>query len=286
MRLHQIEDLITLHNPDIIGIQETKVTDDQFPLEAIKALGYHSEYTGQKTHYGVALLSKQAPTRVVKQFPNEAEDAQKRFIACSFRQPDNTQLHIINGYFPQGESRNHPTKFPNKQQFYANLLTYLNTHFQPTDAIIVMGDMNISHQDKDIGIGEDNRKRWLRTGKCSFLPEEREWLQQLLDWGFIDTYRQLHPERNDVFSWFDYRSKGFEQDPKHGLRIDLILATQPLAQHLIDAGIDYNIRAMDKPSDHCPVWATFTDWSPWHQQCIWPITQPRFTPLFRLTGHD
>lgn len=259
MRLHQIEDIIQLHNPDIIGIQETKVTDDQFPVEALNAMGYHSEFTGQKTHYGVALLSKEKPIHVLKQLPNDTEDAQKRFIACTFTQPNQSQLHVINGYFPQGESRNHPTKFPNKQKFYADLLAYLNTAFKPSDAIIVMGDMNISHQDCDIGIGEENRKRWLRTGKCSFLPEEREWLQSLLNWGFVDTYRQLHPERCDLFSWFDYRSKGFEQDPKHGLRIDLILATTPLVHQLTDAGIDYTIRAMDKPSDHCPVWATFKD---------------------------
>ena len=120
-----------------------------------------------------------------------------------------------------------------------------------------MGDMNISHQDIDIGIGEDNRKRWLRTGKCSFLPEERVWLNELLEWGFKDTYRHTHPEKADLFSWFDYRSGGFEDNPKRGLRIDLILATHPLAERCKDVGIDYDIRGMEKSSDHCPIWASF-----------------------------
>lgn len=86
-----------------------------------------------------------------------------------------------------------------------------------------MGDMNISPTDLDIGIGEENRKRWLRTGKCSFLPEEREWMDRLLSWGLVDTFRTANPDTQDRFSWFDYRSKGF--DDNRGLRIDLLLAS-------------------------------------------------------------
>jgi exodeoxyribonuclease-3 len=114
--------------------------------------------------------------------------------------------------------------------------------------------MNVAPLDADIGIGEDNAKRWLRTGKCSFLPEERDWLQSIMDWGLIDAYRVVHPDVTDRFSWFDYRSRGFEREPKRGLRIDLILITEPLRARLRDAGIDYDIRGLAKPSDHCPVW--------------------------------
>jgi exodeoxyribonuclease-3 len=102
-----------------------------------------------------------------------------------------------------------------------------------------------------------NAKRWLRTGKCSFLPEERAWLQRLKDWGLIDSYRHLHPETADRFSWFDYRSRGFEDDPKRGLRIDLILASKALAERCLESGIDYDIRSMEKPSDHAPIWTRF-----------------------------
>ena len=256
-RLHQLSDLIQKHQPDVIGIQETKVIDAEFPVDELLKMGYHSEFTGQKTHYGVAILSKQKPVRVTKRFVADTDDSQRRFIACDFAQADGSVIHVLNGYFPQGESRTHPVKFPNKQRFYADLLAHLNNHHTPQDNLILMGDMNVSHQDIDIGIGEENRKRWLRTGKCSFLPEEREWLQLLLDWGLRDSFRELHPTKDDLFSWFDYRSKGFESEPRRGLRIDLILATQPLIQRLTDAGIDYDIRGMLKPSDHCPIWAHF-----------------------------
>ena len=118
-----------------------------------------------------------------------------------------------------------------------------------------MGDLNISPEESDIGIGEPNRKRWLRDGKCSFLPEEREWLQRLKQWGLHDSFRALHPDADDRFSWFDYRSKGFDEN--RGLRIDLILTTAPLLARLTDADIDYPLRAVEKPSDHAPIWASF-----------------------------
>ncbi|KMK50578.1 exodeoxyribonuclease III, partial [[Actinobacillus] muris] len=106
-----------------------------------------------------------------------------------------------------------------------------------------------------LGNGEPNRKRWWRDGKCSFLPEEREWLARLHGYGLVDTFRQLNPNTDDKFSWFDYRSKGF--DDNRGLRIDLVLASKPLADRCIETGIDLEIRAMEKPSDHAPVWAVF-----------------------------
>lgn len=257
-RLHQLEAVIEKYQPEFIGLQETKVADSEFPLEALTAHGYHVEFTGQKTHYGVALLSRLPFKRVYKGFVSDGEDAQKRFIGGCFSLPGGAEITVLNGYFPQGESRDHPVKFPNKQRYYADLLHHLGSTHGCGDHLVVMGDMNVSHTDLDIGIGEDNRKRWLRTGKCSFLPEEREWLQQLLQWGLVDTYRVIHPDRNDRFSWFDYRSRGFEREPRRGLRIDLILATASLASRCIGADIDYEIRAMERPSDHCPVWAEFS----------------------------
>ena len=259
MRLHQLEAVIKRHAPDFIGLQETKVQDHEFPKEAIESLGYHVEYTGQKTHYGVALLSKLPFKNVQKGFSSDPADAQKRFIAGTFVHPKiKNEITIINGYFPQGESRQHPTKFPAKKKFYQDLQQLLTSNYKSSDDIIVMGDVNISSQDIDIGIGEDSRKRWLRTQKCSFLPEEREWLNRLFEWGLADTYRERHPKlQAEAYSWFDYRSKGFAREPRRGLRIDLILATQSLMAAGIESGIDYDIRAMDKPSDHAPVWTEF-----------------------------
>jgi exodeoxyribonuclease-3 len=167
------------------------------------------------------------------------------------------EITIINGYFPQGESRDHPKKFPYKEKFFKDLMIYLNENFTLEDNIIILGDLNISPEDIDIGIGENNKKRWLATGKCSFLPEEREWLEKIKTWGFFDSYRKFFPETNDKFSWFDYRSRGFDDNPKRGLRIDHLWVTNSLLETAIESGIDYEIRGMEKPSDHAPVWTKF-----------------------------
>ena len=256
-RPHQLEALIASHTPDLIGLQETKVPDDLFPLETITSQGYHAYYFGQKSHYGVALVTREPLLEVRYGFPGDNEDAQRRMIIGRMVAADGETVTVLNGYFPQGESRDHPVKFPAKQRFYADLQNYLESHHSPDEPLVIMGDFNISSRDTDIGIGENSRKRWLRDGKCSFLPEEREWFDRLLSWGLQDTFRILHPEVDNLFSWFDYRSRGFEQDPPRGLRIDTLLATRPLISRLCDTGIDYTIRGMERPSDHCPVWASF-----------------------------
>jgi exodeoxyribonuclease-3 len=259
MRQHQLEALVAEQSPDIIGLQETKVQDHEFPLETIESLGYRAEFCGQKTHYGVALLYKPSLTLtgLQKGWKTDDDSAQKRMIIGDFTTPGGENLRVVNGYFPQGENRDHPVKFPAKLAFYADLMAYLNNDCSPEQQLIVMGDFNISPQDIDIGIGEPNRLRWLKTGKTSFLPEERELWQQLLNWGLQDTYRCCHPDSNDKFSWFDYRSKGFEDTPKRGLRIDTLLATAPLAAKVIASDIGYGIRGLEKPSDHAPVWSDF-----------------------------
>lgn len=254
-RPHQLQAIIEQHNPDIIGLQETKVHDDVFPIGIIEEFGYQVYFHGQKAHYGVALLSRQTPASIIKGFPEDDEEAQRRLIIGQFQQENGRLLTVFNGYFPQGESRDHPTKFPAKQKFYRDLLSYLQQNHHPDEDLVIMGDMNISSTDLDIGIGEANRKRWLQTGKCSFLPEEREWLKELLAWGLVDTWRSQNPDANEHFSWFDYRSRGF--DDNRGLRIDLLLATQALQHRLLNTGIDYQIRGMEKPSDHAPIWAEF-----------------------------
>lgn len=251
-RIHQLAAIIEQHSPDVIGLQETKVHDDQFPLEDLKQFGYHLSYYGQKSHYGVALLTKAAPSAVQYGFPGEPETAQRRLISVDLPTPKGT-LTVINGYFPQGENQAHETKYPAKRKFYHDLFDYVQTDLNDK-FVLIMGDMNISPNDIDIGLSEENRKRWLRAGKCSFLPEEREWLNRLLALGFTDTFRQQHPNEK-TYSWFDYRSSGF--DSHTGLRIDLILANRRLENLCLDSGIDYQIRAMDKPSDHAPIWANF-----------------------------
>ena len=251
-RINQLSEVIKQHNPDIIGLQETKVSNEEFPFDDIQPLGYNAHIHGQKGHYGVAFLSKIIASNIQCGFPHDNADSQCRFIYGQF-DLNGQIIHLINGYFPQGEGRAHPTKFPAKKKFYADLLDYLKREFTTDDAVIVMGDMNVAHTDADVGIKPENARRWLKTGKSAFLPEEREWLQMLLDWGLIDTFRAANPN-NETYSRFDYRSRGFDQEPKRGLRIDLLLASPAAMALCTDAGIDLQARGHEKPSDHCPIW--------------------------------
>jgi exodeoxyribonuclease-3 len=257
-RLHQLEALVATQRPAVIGLQETKVQDSEFPREAVEALGYRVFFHGQKGHYGVALMIDAGqcgePEAVHYGFPDDGEEAQRRMIGARLVLADGEALTVWNGYFPQGENLDHPVKFPHKRDFYAQLRRLLETQHRPDERLAVMGDFNISPEEIDIGIGEANRKRWLRDGKTSFQPVEREWLAGIKAWGLTDSYRVRYPEVDDRFSWFDYRSRGFERDPKRGLRIDHILVTAPLAEKVVDAGIDYALRGMERPSDHAPVW--------------------------------
>ncbi|WP_438949881.1 exodeoxyribonuclease III [Psychrobacter submarinus] len=255
-RQHQLEAVRDIIDPDVMGLQETKVHDEQFPLKNVESLGYHVEYFGQKAHYGVALLSKVAPIFVQKGFPGEDEEAQKRFIHARYVF-EGREIDVLNGYFPQGESQDHPIKYPMKRAYYADLTAYIDVLIAEGRTLIIMGDMNIAPEDIDVGIGEANAKRWLKNRKTSFLPEEREWYAALMSRDLIDTYRLHYPDSEDFYSWFDYRSRGFNDDPKRGMRIDHILCTPDLVDQCADAGISYDLRAMEKPSDHAPIWSAF-----------------------------
>lgn len=252
-RIHQVAAIIDKHQPDVIGLQETKVHNDQFPVEELAQFGYHLHFHGQKGHYGVAMMTKEKPNSVYCGFPSDTDDAQRRLIMADIP-TDSGNVFVINGYFPQGENQNHETKYPAKRKFYQDLHRYITEQGLNQSLTLIMGDMNISPTDLDIGLTDESKKRWLRTGKCTFLPEERQWMNDLISLGFIDTYRKQYPLKQ-AFSWFDYRSNGF--DSHTGLRIDLILASQLLAPRCQQTGIDYEIRAMEKPSDHAPIWAEF-----------------------------
>ena len=259
-RLHQLTamgDKTGNQQNDIVCLQEIKVHDSQFPMQDILDCGFNDiKHHGQKGYHGVATLSKTSILESQHGYAHDDEDAQKRFLMTKHALPNGETLTIVNGYFPQGDNLKNETKFPAKEKFYADLMDWLSTQSKD-DHIVVLGDFNISPEDCDIGIGDINAKRWLKTGKCSFQPIEREWFQTLLGWGFKDSYRILRPDDNSEFSWFDYRSKGFEDTPKRGLRIDGVLISASLEPYLKEVGIDYDIRGMEKPSDHAPIWARF-----------------------------
>ena len=252
-RPHQLIHLRDALDPDIIGIQETKVNDPEFPIDEIKEIGYHPEYWGQKGHYGVAILSKKKPIEVQKGFLKDTVEDQKRFIQAKFKW-GKKNITVMNGYFPQGENRSHETKFPKKIKYYADLKKHIKKTQKTEDNLIVMGDFNVAPSPLDIGIGEVNAKRWLKEGKTAFLPEEIEMWNSIKNLGFIDSWREQNPSEDSIYSWFDYRSRMFDDTPKRGLRIDHIMISKNLMPAMQETGIDYEARAMEKPSDHCPVW--------------------------------
>ena len=256
-RPHQLIHLRDTLDPDIIGIQETKVNDPEFPIDEIKEIGYHPEYWGQKGHYGVAILSKKKPIEVQKGFLKDTAEDQKRFIQAKFKW-GKKKITVMNGYFPQGENRSHETKFPKKIKYYADLKRHIKKIQKTEDNVIVMGDFNVAPSPLDIGIGEINAKRWLKEGKTAFLPEEIDMWNSIKDLGFIDSWREQNPDEGSIYSWFDYRSRMFDDTPKRGLRIDHILIAECMKKHIKETGIDYVARAMEKPSDHCPVWVELT----------------------------
>ena len=247
-RPHQLQALKEKYDPDVIALQEIKVSDEDFPEQIPTELGFNYYNYGQKGFHGVAIFSKQAPINIIKGLEGAEDEAQKRYIQCDYS-TNTGPLSICNSYFPQGENRKHPDKFPYKDRYYKRITNHiknLNTN------VVLTGDFNIAPDRNDIGMNEDGIKRWLSQGHTAFLPEEIEWYKKLTDLGLVDIWRERNPDSTKC-SWFDYRSRGFDQDPKRGLRIDHFLLSKSVQEKYMNSEIDHELRAMEKPSDHCPV---------------------------------
>jgi len=247
-RPHQLKALKEKYDPDIIALQEIKVSDKDFPEQIPTELGFNYYNYGQKGFHGVAIFSKQPPITVIKGLDGGEDESQKRYIQCDY-DTNAGIVSVCNSYFPQGENRKHPDKFPYKDRYYKRITKHiesLNTN------IVLTGDFNIAPNRNDIGMNEDGIKRWLSQGHTAFLPEEIEWYKKLTDLGLADIWREKNPNSTKC-SWFDYRSRGFDQDPKRGLRIDHFLLSKDVQEKYINSEIDHELRAMEKPSDHCPV---------------------------------
>ena len=247
-RPHQLQALKEKYDPDVIALQEIKVSDEDFPEQIPTELGFNYYNYEQKGFHGVAIFSKQAPINIIKGLEGAEDEAQKRYIQCDYS-TNTGPLSICNSYFPQGENRKHPDKFPYKDRYYKRITNHiknLNTN------VVLTGDFNIAPDRNDIGMNEDGIKRWLSQGHTAFLPEEIEWYKKLTDLGLVDIWRERNPDSTKC-SWFDYRSRGFDQDPKRGLRIDHFLLSKNVQEKYMNSEIDHELRAMEKPSDHCPV---------------------------------
>ncbi|MEP6699123.1 MAG: exodeoxyribonuclease III [Verrucomicrobiota bacterium] len=239
-RLERLLAWLAQTQPDVVCLQETKCTDEQFPVMELQGAGYHSAFHGQKSYNGVAILSKIAPRDVRPSLCDEEDDPQARVIAATIG-----TLRVYSIYAPNGQAVGSPA-YDYKMKWYARLQICLRDRNEPPTA--VCGDFNVAPQDVDVY----DPDLWRGAIMCS--DDERTAFAQLCAAGFTDTLRLHHPEPG-LFSWWDYRMLAFPKN--RGLRIDAILANQPLARQCTAAGIDREIRKGKEPSDHAPVWAEF-----------------------------
>jgi exodeoxyribonuclease-3 len=241
VRLEHVLDWLHAEQPDVLGLQEIKVPGDDFPAEAFQQAGYQCLVNGQKTYNGVALLSKLTALQPALDIPGLA-DVQKRAVAATF-----DGCRVINLYVPNGESVG-SEKYAYKLSWLSALRDWLQQELAAHDKLVVLGDFNIAPEDRDV----HDPAEWRNKVLCS--DAERAALSSLLDLGLTDSFR-LFEQPDKTFSWWDYRAGGFRRN--NGLRIDLLLVSKNLAPLCKQSRIDREPRALERPSDHAPVWIEF-----------------------------
>ena len=241
VRLPQLLEWLATADVDVLALQETKLPDEGFPHAELRAAGYHSVFSGQKTYNGVALLARVETTNIVRDMPG-LDDPQRRVLAASVG-----GVRVINLYVPNGQSVG-SDKFLYKLGWLRALRDWLRAELAAHPMVLALGDFNIAPEDRDV----HDPKAWV--GSVLVSPEEREALKATLALGFSDVFRQFEQPANS-FSWWDYRAGGFRRN--NGLRIDLLLASQALAARCSACTIDVNPRRSERASDHTPVIGTF-----------------------------
>ncbi len=242
VRLDQVLDWMNANQPDVIGLQETKLTDENFPEKAIQEAGYHSAFTGQATYNGVALLSRE-PAEDVRADITGFDDPHRRTIAGTYNGVRVINLYVVNGKAVGDE------KYEWKLQWLEAVTRWIAEEAKQHEKLVVIGDFNIAPEDRDV----HDPEAWHEKILCS--TPERTALQNMMGLGLTDTYRMFEqPER--VYSWYDYRQMAFRR--KMGLRIDLVLASKAMAEKCTASDIDLEPRRNERPSDHAPVSAVFS----------------------------
>ncbi|PWR00196.1 exodeoxyribonuclease III [Leucothrix pacifica] len=241
VRLGHVLQWLESAQPDILVLQETKMTDDQFPAEEIRAAGYDVVYSGQKTYNGVAILSKVAAENVLFDLPG-LEDPQRRIVAAQIGDIQVLDLYVVNGSEVGSE------KFAYKLDWLEKVTAWVESQLDKHKKFIILGDFNIAPTDRDV----HNPKSWHEKILCS--TPERNALKKLLDLGFVDSFRMFEQD-DEIWSWWDYRSGGLENNK--GLRIDLILSSYLLAEQCTACYVDKVPRTWERPSDHAPVVAEY-----------------------------
>lgn len=241
VRMPQVLDWLKENNPDILAMQETKMTDEVFPSEEFREAGYEIIYSGQKTYNGVAVISRQ-PGKDVRFDVPELDDPQRRIICVTIADVRILNLYVVNG------SEVGSDKFDYKLNWLEKVENFIREDMQAYERYIILGDFNIAPEDQDV----HDPAAWHEKILCS--TPERNALKRILELGFKDSFRLFKQEKN-IFSWWDYRAAGFRKN--RGLRIDLILASQFMAERCKGSWVDMEPRKLERPSDHAPVVAEF-----------------------------
>jgi exodeoxyribonuclease-3 len=240
VRIEQVLDFINTADIDILALQETKSTDENFPLSAFKDIGLNVSFIGQKTYNGVAIISKQPQHQVLTKL-EFFNDPQKRIIAATIG-----DIRVINLYVPNGSSVD-SDKYLYKLDWLSHVTKFIEQEQKQFPNLAIVGDFNIAPEDIDV----HDTNEWI--GCIHVSPKERLALKNILDKGLHDSFRKF-TQSEKQYSWWDYRAQSFRRN--RGLRIDLILLSNQLLNTCTESTIYKDIRKHEHPSDHAPVVAT------------------------------
>ncbi|OYU49294.1 MAG: exodeoxyribonuclease III [Rhizobiales bacterium PAR1] len=247
-RLEHLSRWLVARSPDIVCLQELKCLDEAFPRAEIEALGYNVATHGQKTFNGVAILSKH-PMEIEQCGLPGFEDEQARYIEAVVSLPgkDNQQgeaIRVCGVYFPNGNPAPGP-KYDYKMAFMAALTEHAKELLTYEEKLVIAGDYNIIPEARDAKFPE----AW--TQDALALPESRAALGRLVNLGFTDALRAT-TDSAGLYTFWDYQAGAWQRN--NGIRIDHLLLSPRAADRLIEVGIDKDMRAEEKPSDHVPIW--------------------------------
>jgi len=226
------------HQPDVLCLQELKVTDDAFPLLPVQSLGYRAALHGQKTYNGVAVLSKVEPADVERGFHDGGDEEQARLVAARVG-----SVHVVSAYVPNGQEVG-SEKWGYKLDWLKRLRDWLDRRFAKSDLVALCGDFNVAPEARDV----HDPAEW--EPSVLFHPEGRAALENVRGWGLVDAFR-LHNQGPGFYTWWDYRMLAFPKG--RGLRIDHVFLSGALAARCTAARIDRDERKGKQPSDHAPV---------------------------------
>ena len=244
VRLPQVLNWLAAHPVDVLCLQELKMSDDKFPHDSFRQIGYHAVWAGQKTYNGVAILSRTPGTAMRRNIPG-FDDPQQRVLAITLPSLAG-ELRVVCAYCPNGQAVG-AEKYAYKLAWFAALHDYLADELRRYPQLAVLGDYNVAPTDADV----HNPEKW--QGQVLVSAAERQAFFKLLDLGLTDAFRLFtQPEKS--FTWWDYRQFAWRRNA--GLRIDHILLSTTLAKHCVACEIDAKPRANEQPSDHTPIIAT------------------------------